>query len=260
MKITLLYRKSVHENAARCYQLAKESREKIAGLEKAMKETGREIESARKKTTVREIRIKREREWFEKFHHAVTAAGSLMLGGRNAQQSDLLVAKRMEDADLFFHADIQGGAVVILKGGVDAGERDMEEAAQFAACFSNAWKNGNAAVDVYAVRKNQLTKKVSGGFVPAGAFAILGERKWFRNTRLALRIGVDDNGRIRLIPDRSAVVLKDQLVVVPSLAGKEKGAMAKSLAKRFGVHPDELLELLPNGKSKTAEIQKDRVV
>jgi hypothetical protein len=36
-------------------------------------------------------------------------------------------------------------------------------------------------------------------------------------------------------------------------AGKEKGALAKSLAKRYGAHPDELLEILPNGRTKTQE-------
>ena len=44
-------------------------------------------------------------------------------------------------------------------------------------------------------------------------------------------------------------------MLVPSLAGKDKGALAKSLAKRFGVHPDDLLELLPNGRSKSVGVR-----
>lgn len=256
MRIKLFYDRSVHENASYYYQQAKEAREKQDGARKAIEETEKEIAAARG-AVKKEARFKRKKEWHEKFHSAQTSGGRLMIGGRSAQQNDQLVSKHMDERDLFFHADIQGGAVVVLKDGVVAPEQDMLEAAQFAASFSNAWKNGNAGVDVYAVRKEQLTKNMSGGFVPAGAFAILGERKWFRSTALALRLGLGGNGP-EIVPNISKKTLRDELVLVPSPAGKDKGALAKSLAKRFGIHPDDLLELLPNGRSKTAEAGKGR--
>ena len=81
-----------------------------------------------------------------------------MIGGRNAQQNDIAFSRYMEDDDLFFHADIQGASAVILKNGKSASEEELQEAAQFAASFSKAWINGNAAVDVYAVEKKQLSK------------------------------------------------------------------------------------------------------
>ncbi|MBU0532581.1 DUF814 domain-containing protein [Candidatus Micrarchaeota archaeon] len=249
MKIKIFYNKSVHENAAYYYELAKECKEKISGLEKAIKETEKEIEEA-KKPQKKEVKVKREKEWYEKFHHAYTADGKLLIGGRNAQQNDQAVAKYMEDTDLFFHADIQGASAVILKDGLSASEEELQETAQFAACFSKAWTNANAAVDVYAVKKDQLSKHATGGFIPTGAFAILGERKWFRNTKLQLRIGIKDD-KITIIPAVSKISLKDELILAASKTGKEKGALAKSLAKRFKVHVDELLEILPNGKSRT---------
>jgi predicted ribosome quality control (RQC) complex YloA/Tae2 family protein len=251
MRIRLFYNKSVHENAAYYYELAKESREKIIGLLKAMEETKKEMNEAAKPEK-RDVRVKKTKEWHEKFHSAFTSGGKLMIGGRSAQQNDQLVSKHMEDGDLFFHADIQGGAVFVLKGGAQASEEEMPEAAQMAASFSNAWKNGNASVDVYAVEKKQLTKNMSGGFVPAGAFAILGERRWFRATKLIMRIGLGEKG-IQLVPECSKIRLKDELMLVPALSGKDKGALAKSLAKRFSLHPDDFLELLPNGKTKTLE-------
>lgn len=250
MRIKIFYGRSVHDNAAYYYGLAKESREKIAGVEKAIEETKKEIEAA-KKTEKKEVRIKRQKEWFEKFHHSYTSGGKLMLGGRSAQQNDLLVSRYMNDSDLFLHADIQGGAVVVLKGGPEATEDELKEAAQFAASFSKAWANGNASVDVYCVKKDQLTKNVSGGFVPSGAFAILGERKWFRATPIALRIGIGEKG-LQIIPKMSKTKLQGELVLLPSRTGKEKGALAKSLSKRFSVHPDEFLELLPSGRTKTS--------
>jgi predicted ribosome quality control (RQC) complex YloA/Tae2 family protein len=251
MRIKLFYNRSVHENAAYYYELAKESREKIAGVEKAMAETEKEMEKAGKPEK-KDVRVKKAKEWFEKFHHSLSSGGRLILGGRSAQQNDQLVSRHMEDNDLFFHADIQGGAVVILKDGKDADGAELEQAAQMAASFSNSWKNGNASVDVYAVEKKQLTKNVSGGFVPAGAFAILGERKWFRATALVLRIGLGEKG-IMLVPDCSPLRLEKELMLIPTPAGKDKGSLAKSLAKRFGLHPDDFLELLPNGKSKTVD-------
>jgi len=255
MKIKLYLNKSVHENAALYYEQAKEARKKRDGLKKAIEETEKEIRAAEKNEKQEQkkpIRIKREKKWFEKFNWFETSEGKLAFGGRNAQQNDQVVAKHMDEHDLFFHADIQGGSAVVLKGGVEATEQEMQEAAQFAASFSSAWKNANAAVDVYAVRKEQLSKASQGGYIPTGAFAISGERIWFRSSRLRLRIGMDPESKLlMIIPGNSQGRLDSEIELVPSRTGKEKGALAKSLSKRLDVHPDELLEMLPSGKSKT---------
>jgi predicted ribosome quality control (RQC) complex YloA/Tae2 family protein len=248
----------VHENAAAYYEETKEARKKREGLKKAIEETQKEIKEAKKKEKqekLKPIKIKREKKWFEKFNWFETSVGRLAVGGRNAQQNDQVVAKHMDDNDLFFHADIQGGSALILKEGINATDQEMQEAAQFAASFSNAWKNANAAVDVYAVKKEQLSKAAHGGYIPTGAFAISGERIWFRSTRLRLRIGKNpENGFLEIIPDISKRKLESELQLVPSRSGKEKGALAKALAKRLEVHPDELLEILPAGKTKTIMI------
>jgi predicted ribosome quality control (RQC) complex YloA/Tae2 family protein len=251
MRLKLFYNKSVHENAAYYYQLAKETKKKILGLEEAIKQTEKEMKGT-SKTKTKEVRIKREKEWFEKFNFAFSSGGRLMIGGRSAQQNDQVFAKHMEENDLFFHADIQGGSAVILKEGNGASEVELNEAAQFAASFSKAWVNGNAAVDVYAVKKSQVSKHSQGGFIPTGAFAITGERVWFRSTPLRLRVGIGEKG-LQIVPDCSKTSLKDELVLVPAQKGKGKGAIAKSLAKRFKVHADELLQTLPNGKTRTIQ-------
>jgi len=253
MRIKIFYNRSVHDNAAYYYDQAKECKEKSAGVEKAIEETKKEIAGAQKGGK-KDVRIKKQKEWYGKFHFAFTSGGKLMVGGRSAQQNDLVFAKHMDDADLFFHADIQGGSAVILKDGADASESELLETAQFAASFSKAWINANASVDVYAVKKEQVSKHAAGGYIPTGAFAISGERKWFKGTKLALRIGMAEKG-IVLVPEFAASKLQNALILVPSQRGKEKGELAKSLAKRYGVHPDELLELLPNGRSKTVENQ-----
>jgi predicted ribosome quality control (RQC) complex YloA/Tae2 family protein len=255
MRIRLHLNKSVHENAAAYYELAKEAKKKREGLAKAIEDTKKEIAAAKKKKAgeAKAVKIKRERQWFEKFHWFTTSAGKLAVGGRSAQQNDLVFAKHMDEADLFFHADIQGGMALVLKGGVGASEEELLECAQFTASMSNAWKNANASVDVYAVKKTQLSKHSHGGFIPSGAFAITGERKWFKSTKLGLRVGVGESKQAEIVPETSKRKLALEAHLVPSKSGKEKGELAKTLAKKFGCHPDELLEILPNGKSKASE-------
>lgn len=252
MRIKLDITKSIHENAAMYYDEAKRIRKKIDGLEKAIADSEKELEKAiaEERKQKESVRIKKEKKWYEKFHWFFTGAGKLAIGGKDAKQNDFVFAKHMEDADLFFHADIQGASAVILKGGINASDEELQEVAQFAASFSNAWKNANASVDAYAVRKEQLSKHASGGYIPTGGFGISGERKWFRNTKLGLRIGIGEN-ELEILPECSKRKLANWILLYPSKAGKEKGQLAKGLAKRFNVHPDELLQILPSGKSKT---------
>ncbi len=139
MRIKLFYNKSVNDNAAYYYELAKEARAKLAGAEEAIKETEKEMEKA-SVVTKKEVRVKKQKEWFEKFHFSYSGT-HLMIGGRNSKQNDIVVSKYFESNDLFFHADIQGGAAVILKDGKDATEEEQHEAAQFTASYSKAWIN-----------------------------------------------------------------------------------------------------------------------
>ncbi len=265
MNIRLKINKSVHDNAAIYYEEAKETRKKLEGAEKAIEQTKQELaqEEKEEKEKKSAVKVKKERAWHEKFNWFITSGGRLAIGGRNAQQNDMLFSKHMEGEDLFFHADIQGGSAVILKGGANASEQEMLETAQFAASMSNAWKNANAGVDVYAVRKEQVSKHSHGGYIAAGAFAIIGERKWFRNTKLGLKVGIGHHVKPEarditpeagspmpiVLPECSKTKIENEAVLYPSKTGKEKGELAKQLAKRFGAHSDELLQILPNGKS-----------
>jgi len=253
MRIKLYLNKSVHDNAAAYYELAKDARKKREGLTKAIEETKKELEATKKKQSKdgKAVKVKREKQWFEKFHWFKTSSERLVVGGRSAQQNDLVFSKHMDDVDLFFHADIQGGSAIILKDGVNASEEELLETAQFAASFSNAWKNANAAVDVYAVKKEQVSKHSHGGFIPTGAFAITGERRWFKSTKLGVRVGIGKETKLaEIVPAVSKRTLDLESQLLPSATGKEKGALAKLLVKKMNVHPDDLLEILPNGKSK----------
>ncbi|MEW5996810.1 MAG: NFACT RNA binding domain-containing protein [Candidatus Micrarchaeota archaeon] len=243
MKVGIGLGKSIHENAARYYEEAKRAREKAEGVRKAMEQTRKRMKEAagRKKAAVK---VARRREWFEEFHWSFTNEGKLILAGKNAQQNDKLFGK-MEEGDLFFHADIRGAAATILKGGVGAGGEEKKTAATIAASYSKAWGMRMAAVDVYAVRRGQLSKHVSGGFVGAGGFAISGEREWFGNTKLVLAVGVEGNGRVSAGAG-DAEWMKKKVLIVP---GKmEKKEAAGRIGELLGVPGSEVMPVLPPGR------------
>jgi len=253
MRIRLDWRKSAQENAAAYYSLSKEYAKKEEGARRAITETEKEIEKAKaegEKASAKAAadavpNMKRKKEWFEKYRWFYTSGGRLVVAGRDAKQNDLLVAKTMADSDLFFHADIQGAPATILADGKKASGQEKKEAAQFAASHSSAWKVGAAAVDVYAVEKQQLSKHAQGGFVGAGGFAISGEREWFRATPLGLAIGKGD-AVVVCLPICHPDAGKMRFAI--GMGNYEKGQSAKIIAGALAANADEVLLALPSGR------------
>ncbi len=289
MRIKLNITKNVYENAAVYYDKAKEACVKIKGVEIAINETKKEMEKAKKEQTIlekeriKQTKIARKQAWYEKFHYFFTSNGKLVIGGKSADQNDFIYNTYFGENDLFFHADIQGGTICILKEGANADNKEMLEVAQFAASFSNAWKNGNAAVDVYCVKKDQVSKHAIRGFIAKGAYAIIGERKWFRKTPLGLKIGIENQcdrrdltvsrqSRSHLITTSQTVTaasyevsnsqfvneiaiilpancerkINKELYIIPGT--HEKGKIVKRISKLLSAHPDDVQNILPSGR------------
>ena len=252
MKIKLDWRKTAQENASDCYRLSKEFASKAEGARKAIKETEAALQAAREESETvakaeaeKKPSMKRKKELYEKYKWFFTSGGKLVVAGRDAKQNDMLVAKFMDEDDLFFHADIQGAPATILKGGKSANEQEKKEAAQFAASHSSAWKVGAAAVDVYAVEKGQLSKHAQGGFVGAGGFAISGKREWFHSTKLGLAIGMQD-GMLICLPKEHPNSGKLEFSL--EIGKTEKGEATKIIVKKTGANADEVLLALPSGE------------
>lgn len=250
MAFKLDWRKGAQENAASYYSLAKELAAKEKGAETAIEETKQQLKAAEGEklaadTSQSSPKMKRRKEWYEKYRWFHTSGGKLVIAGRDAKQNDMLFAKTMAEPDLFFHADIRGAPATILVGGKTATQQEKLETAQFAASHSSAWKVGAAAVDVYAVEKSQLSKAAQGGFIGAGGFAISGDREWFRDTPLGLAIG--KNGDV-VICLPSCHPEASKLGFSISLGSTEKGKAAAQLAKMLTASPDEMLLALPSGK------------
>jgi len=242
-KVRVSLGKSVQANAADYYEEAKKAKRKAEGLEKAIEETRRK--AGEKKPAKKVVRVKRERKWYEEYRWAFTTKGKLIVAGKSAAQNDRVFSQVFREGDFFFHADIKGGAATVLKEG-EKGERgEKMEAAALAACYSKAWVKKFSMVDVYCLPFGKVRTAQGAG---AGAFDLLGKREWFRNTPLRLAIGLDESGQVAVGAEHAK--LRKKRIMLP---GKlEKGEAAKRIAERLGVHPDEVLPLLPPGKISVA--------
>lgn len=249
MRIELNLRKTARQNAALHYDASKEARAKLASLDEARARLERELSGlqarAERPPAAAVVRREvREREWFEKFKWFNTSGGRLCLAGKDARQNDDLFAHYMADGDLFFHADIQGAAFTLLKGGAAATQAEKLEAAQWAACNSSAWKRGFTTVDVYACLKEQLSKSSHGEFVGKGAFVMSGKREWFKNTELAVAAGVDSGNNLAVVPKLLDASLSKKIALHPG----DKKTNARQAAAALGIDAtgvEKLMVLLP---------------
>ena len=198
-RITLVIGESVEANAARYYEEIKKFRKKIAGASAAM-------DRAITKKPVKHASLPAmKKRWYHRFRWCFTSDGVLAVGGRDASQNEELVKKYMEGGDLFFHADVHGASVVIVKGTTAC----MDEVAQFAASYSGAWRSGHFSADVYSVTPGQVSKTPeSGEYVGRGSFIIRGERTYFRDVPLGVAIGFQRSPETGVIGGPPAAVRK----------------------------------------------------
>ncbi len=200
--VALPLRGSVGQVISELFEKAKELKRKAESAERALEELRqRERElMQRRELVVEEFRksiVEVEygvHEWFEKFKWFITSGGHLVLAGKDASQNETLVRKYLREFDLFIHADIPGGAVVVLRlrSRDDAvSTEEIMQAAKYAASNSRAWIIGAHSIDVFYVRGEQVTKEAPAGeYLARGSFMIYGERQWIRGVTLELAIGI----------------------------------------------------------------------
>ena len=265
MNVEIDLHKSLNENASDYFNRAKKLKNKIHGLQIALQETQKKAEMLRRRgqqQLQRKERVpekRREREWYEKFHWFFSSDNYLVIAGRDAASNELLVKKYMEPSDVYFHSDLQGASHCIIKSTTNnAPEATKNEAAQFAAVFSKAWALGIAAVDVYSVAPEQVSKSAkSGEYLSKGAFAISGKREWYKKMKMELGAGVrKEKGAYAIISGPVSATEKHSIAFVRiaqdslnrnELAKHIKAALEKKIEK-FGVLSlDEINSMLPGG-------------
>lgn len=194
MRVIIDFESSAQDNANRYYQKAKKLKRKSAGAEKAIKNLESRYEKLDKEitTAAKKVIEKREQKWYEKFHWFYTSDKFLVIGGRDAHQNEFINSKHFNNEDLFFHADIHGASTTILINGVNSEKNSKEEAAQFAGCYSSAWDNMLKIINVYSLKREQISKSTDKGSLGTGSFLMTGEREWHRNVSLELVMFIKD--------------------------------------------------------------------
>ncbi|HUB92514.1 MAG TPA: NFACT RNA binding domain-containing protein [Candidatus Saccharimonadales bacterium] len=250
MEVEIEFTKNAQKNAEDYFEKSKRSRRKAEGAEKAIKELEEALGKLEGKAFgKKEVRTVERREWYEKFNWFFASDGSLVIGGRSADQNDELYSKYFEDKDLFFHSDIHGASAVILKDGVSSGKEVGEEAAQFAASFSSAWEMSHTTVDVYSLRKEQVTKGRNEGALGKGSFLLKGEREWYKNSTLELVAFFNEKmGKVEVAPLLTGKRLGLKRYVVLSVGKTKKSDAAKYISRELGYpNVDYIMQHIPTG-------------
>jgi hypothetical protein len=198
VEVEIDFRKSPQQNAEKFFKEAKRAKAKLTAAEAALAETERKL--AELKAGIppekRKVKLPMKRRprgrWYEAYRWMFTTEDFLVIGGRDARQNEQIFKKRLEPADIVLHADIAGAPLTVIKtAGREVTPLAIREAAELAAAYSRAWREGLGAIDVYWVKPEQVSKAAPPGeFLPRGAFMIRGKKNYLKKTELKIAIGV----------------------------------------------------------------------
>merc|ERR1719225_2441553 len=157
-------------------------------LKSAEKKTKQQLKEMSKIATINKAR---KVFWFEKFFWFISSENYLVIGGKDAQQNELLVKRYMKPTDVYVHADLHGAATVVVKNPT-AGPvppKSLTEAGQFAVCFSAAW-DSKVLTAAYWVYPDQVSKTApTGEYLTVGSFMIRGKKNFLPPATLIMGFG-----------------------------------------------------------------------
>jgi predicted ribosome quality control (RQC) complex YloA/Tae2 family protein len=255
MRITLDFTKSLEQNASHYFEQAKTAKKKAEGARKALEDSKKKLEKLEKEIefkeaeeTKRASKIERKKEWYEKFRWFYTSEDFLVIGGRDATTNEIVIKKHTDKEDIVFHTELSGSPFVVIKTeGKKPSKISLDEAAQFTACYSKAWKAGRSVADVFYVNPEQVTKEAKAGeFIARGAFMIYGKKNQMAVT-LKLFIGKMADGKI--MAGSETAVKKHCEKYVELIEGEDKNSnIAKKIKHKLEADDlDDILKLIPQG-------------
>ncbi len=262
VEIELRLDRSVEQNAEAYFEKAKKAKKKIAKIKEVIADAqvkldalllkkDKELELEEKK----QVAIKKERKWYEKFHWFVSSEGFLVVCGRDASTNEVVIKNHTDKNDIVFHTETPGSPFCVVKtGGKSTGPDTLSETAQFCGSFSRLWKLGIGNADVFYVNPDQVTKEAkSGEFIAKGAFMVYGKKNFFRGAPLKLAIGVSKEYGLMIGPMNAIRKHCDKYLIVEQ--GREKASdLAKKITKKLSYNDvDEIIRLLPAGNARIRE-------
>lgn len=163
---------------------------------KALKSTEQKIAHDLKKGLKQEkavLRPVRNQLWFEKFSWFISSDGYLVLGGRDAQQNEIMYKRYLRKGDVYVHADLHGaGTIIIRNTHADSPipPSTLSQAGTLAVASSSAW-DAKAGMSAWWVNADQVSKSApTGEFLPTGSFMVRGKKNFLPPAVLLLGFGV----------------------------------------------------------------------
>ena len=165
---------------------------------KALKSTEAKISQDLKKGLKQEkavLRPVRRQMWFEKFTWFISSDSYLVLGGKDAQQNEILYRKYLKKGDVYLHADLHGAATVVVKNNPKTPDAPippstLSQAGTLAVASSSAW-DSKAGMSAWWVNADQVSKSApTGEFLPTGSFMVRGKKNFLPPAQLLLGFGV----------------------------------------------------------------------
>ena len=196
-KVEIDFTISIHSNIQHFYDLKRNAAEK---LERTLKANQKAIKSAEQhvKQDVKSLKVVesisklRKIYWFEKFNWFISTENYLIVGGKDAQQNELLFRKHLQKNDLYVHADIHGASSVIIKNpsGQPVPPSTLAQAGCMAICYSRAWE-AKIVTSAWWVYEHQISQTApTGQYLATGSFMIRGKKNYLPPSQLVYGFGL----------------------------------------------------------------------
>lgn len=220
---------SAYANARKYYDQKRHAAKK---QQKTIESSTKAYKSAEKKTkeTLKQValttNIARARKpfWFEKFYWFISSENYLVIGGRDAQQNEMIVKRYMKPGDIYVHADLHGASSIIIKnpGGNPVPPKTLNEAGTMAICYSAAW-DAKVVTSAWWVYHYQVSKTApTGQFLTPGAFMIRGKKNYLPPSYLIMGFGfmykLDEDSLERHEGERQTRTLEEDFVPMENAA------------------------------------------
>jgi len=265
MNITLDVKKTVEENAQVYFEKSKKSKKKIEGVKEAIALYTKKLEDLKQKESDElgafkdmneKIQAKKaiKREWYEKFKWFISSEGFLCISGSDATSNEIVVKKHMSEKDIVFHSEMSGSPFTIVKTeGKMPGKATLNEAAQFTAVYSRAWRQGISGVDVFWVNPDQVSKTPNTGeYVGKGSFIIRGKVNNIRPD-MEICIGIKEGRILAGTRDVMKAYAEKYVVLIQDAKAKTSDVAKKIKHKLSAGDLDDIGRFIPSGGAKIKE-------
>jgi predicted ribosome quality control (RQC) complex YloA/Tae2 family protein len=170
----------------------------LQASEIALKSQERKVTADLKKGLKQEkevLRPVRKQQWFEKFIYFLSSDGYLVLGGKDAQQNEIIYRRYLRKGDVYVHADLKGAVPMVIKNKPNTPDAPippstLAQAGHLSVSTSEAW-DSKAVMSAWWVNSDQVSKTgQTGEYLAPGLFNIKGKKEFLPPAQLIVGLAV----------------------------------------------------------------------